>query len=268
MSYELETKPSNGAKDSLRKIVTARRLAYGAWCMIPSAFVGEVLSASGCDWLCVDLQHGLLSEDVMRLIVQAAAIRNTPVMVRVGWNEPGAIMRALDAGAEGVIVPMVNSPSEARNAVSACRYPPMGYRSWGPLRSTMARADFSPRVGNDQTVCLVMVETIEAVASLGEILDIEGIDGIFTGPTDLSISQSGSPDGVGRSVEHLGLMERIATETVERGLVAGTTCRHPEDVVRWQGMGYTLLALSSDAAVLSRGMSAELAAARATQVPG
>ena len=88
----------------------------------------------------------------MRGIVQAAAIRDTPVLVRVPWNEPGAIMRALDAWAEGVIVPMVNTVADARSAAGASRYPPLGYRSWGPLRSGMAQPDFYPALGNEQVL--------------------------------------------------------------------------------------------------------------------
>src|SRR5206468_11043085 len=116
MSYEIAGSGREQAARRLREIVSERQVAHGAWCMIPSAFAAEVQSAAGCDWLCVDLQHGLMDEEEMRLMVQAAAIRGTPVVVRVPWNEPGAIMRALDAGAEGVLVPMVNTAEEAAMA--------------------------------------------------------------------------------------------------------------------------------------------------------
>ena len=135
----------------------------------------------------------------MRAMVQAAAIRGTPVLVRVPWNEPGAIMRALDAGAEGVIVPMVNTPDEARAAAGASRYPPLGFRSWGALRSGMAQPGFNPALGNEQTICLVMIETHEAVDNVEAILDVPGVDGVFVGPNDLAISHSGANEGAGRS---------------------------------------------------------------------
>src|SRR5262245_24856977 len=119
MSYEIAGARGQGAGRALRDIVTERTTAYGGWCVIPSAFATEVVSASGCDWLCIDTQHGLIDDGAMRVMVQAAAIRATPVAVRVPWNEPASIMRALDAGADGIIVPMVNTPDDARRAVAS-----------------------------------------------------------------------------------------------------------------------------------------------------
>src|SRR5205814_2028442 len=126
VSYEVASSGRERAAGRLREIASERRVAHGGWCMISSPFAAEIMSAAGCDWLCIDLQHGLIDEAAMRGMVQAAAIRDTPVLVRVPWNEPGAIMRALDAGAEGVIVPMVNTVAEARSAAGASRYPPLG----------------------------------------------------------------------------------------------------------------------------------------------
>ena len=149
MSYEVA---GNGEVPELglgmRGLIDSGHVALGGWCMIPSAFGAEIVSASGCDWVCIDQQHGLIDDGDMRLMVQATAIRRTPTVVRVPWNEPGAIMRALDAGADGVIIPMVNSKEEAERAAFATRYPPGGYRSWGALRSGMARRDFSPASAN------------------------------------------------------------------------------------------------------------------------
>jgi 4-hydroxy-2-oxoheptanedioate aldolase len=231
--------------------------------MMPSPFATEIVSAAGCDWLCLDLQHGLIGEAEMRLMLQAADIRSTPVIVRVPWNEPGSIMRALDAGAEGVIVPMVNTPDEARAAAAATRYPPGGIRSWGPLRSQMAQPGFSPAVGNDQVVCLVMIESVEAYENLDAILDVPGVDGAFLGPNDLAISHSGSTEGAGTSPRDVEMIERIAQACAERDLAAGTVAAGGEDAHRWERLGYTFLGLSSDAALLSQGMAAELGLARA-----
>ncbi|HTW97778.1 MAG TPA: aldolase/citrate lyase family protein, partial [Acidimicrobiales bacterium] len=100
----------------MRRLIEERRTGYGGWCMIPSSFAAEIVSASGCDWMCIDQQHGLIDDATMRAMVQAAAIRRTPTVVRVPWNEPASIMRALDAGADGVVVPMVNSRREAEQA--------------------------------------------------------------------------------------------------------------------------------------------------------
>jgi 4-hydroxy-2-oxoheptanedioate aldolase len=180
----------------------------------------------------------------------------------VPWNEPGSIMRALDAGAEGVIVPMVNTPEEARAAAGASRYPPLGYRSWGPLRSGMAQPDFNPALGNEQTICLVMIETYQAVDDVDAILDVPGVDGVFVGPNDLAISHSGANAGAGTSERDVEMIERVAGACARRGLVAGISCTGPEDARRWERAGYSLLGMPSDAGLLGEAMLAWLTAAR------
>jgi 4-hydroxy-2-oxoheptanedioate aldolase len=265
LSYEVSTSGRDRAAGRLRALVAERRTAHGGWCMISSPFAAEVLSAAGCDWLCIDLQHGLIDEDAMRSMVQAAAIRATPVVVRVPWNEPGAIMRALDAGAEGVIVPMVNTPDEARAAAGASRYPPLGFRSWGPLRSGMAQPDFNPALGNEQTICLVMIETQHAVENVDAILDVPGVDGVFVGPNDLAISHSGGNQGAGTSQRDVEMIERVAVACARRGLVAGISCTGPDDARRWGRAGYSLLGLPSDAGLLGAAMVAQLSSARAAE---
>jgi len=262
MTYDVATSGRSRAAGRLRELVSERRIAHGGWCMISSPFATEVLSAAGCDWLCIDLQHGLIDEDAMRAMLPAAAIRGTPALVRVPWNEPGAIMRALDAGAEGVIVPMVNTPADARVAAGASRYPPVGYRSWGPLRSGMAQPDFNPALGNEQTVCLVMIETHTAVDNVEAILDVPGVDGVFVGPNDLAISHSGANDGAGKSERDVAMIGLVADACARRGLVAGISCTGPGDARRWEQAGYSLLGLPSDAGLLGDAMVAQLAAMR------
>jgi 4-hydroxy-2-oxoheptanedioate aldolase len=246
----------------MRRLVQTGEAACGGWCMMPGAFAAEVVSASGCDWLAIDTQHGLIDDAAMRVMLQAAAIRGTPAVVRVPWNEPASIMRALDAGADGVIVPMVNTADEARAAVAACRYPPDGYRSWGPLRSGMAQPGFTAAIGNQQTVVLVMIETEQAVSNLDEILDVPGVDGVFVGPNDLALSHAGSNDGAGTSAKDVEMIERIAAGCRERGLAAGIACGGSADAGRWIAAGYTILGLPSDAALVGAGMTGLLAEIR------
>ena len=262
MSYDIPTARERESRRGLRRSIDAREIMHGGWCQVPSSFAAEILSAAGCDWLCVDMQHGLIGYEEMRPMVQAAAIRATPVLVRVPWNEPAAIMRALDAGADGVIVPMVNSAGEAARAAGACRYPPLGYRSWGPIRSTMAQPGFSAALGNQQTVCLVMVETEQAVDAVDSILAVAGIDGVFVGPNDLALSHAGSNAAAGTSPHDVEMIELVARRCRERGLVAGIACRDADDARRWQQVGYILLALASDAALLGRAMTRTLSDAR------
>jgi 4-hydroxy-2-oxoheptanedioate aldolase len=267
MSYEIAAGTSAVAGGGLRELVDARTRAHGGWCMVPSAFLTEVVSAAGCDWLCIDTQHGLIDDAHMRVMVQAAGIRRTPTVVRVPWNEPSSIMRALDAGADGVIVPMVNSVEEATAAAAATRYPPAGFRSWGPLRSGMAQPGFDPELGNRQTVCLVMIETVEAFERLDPILGVPGVDGVFVGPNDLAISHSGSNAEAGRSARDVEMIERIAEACAERGLAAGISCGDAAEAGRWERAGYTLLGLPSDAGLLGDALAGVLADARAKDAP-
>lgn len=258
-SAEAQSVPLSGG---LRRMVDERAVGHGGWCMVPSPFLTEVVSASGCDWLCLDLQHGLIDDGAMRTMVQAAAIRRTPVLVRVPWNEPASIMRALDAGAEGVIVPMVNTPEEAEQAVAAARYPPAGIRSWGPLRSAMAQPGFDPALGNEQTVCLVMIETVQAVERLDEILDVPGVDGVVVGPHDLAISHAGTNAAAGIAPGDVEMIERISEGCRARGQAAGISCADAADARRWEAAGYTLLGLPSDGALVGEGMARVLRGAR------
>lgn len=256
MSYDIAGAGAGGGAlgGGMRRLVQNGQVACGGWCMMPSAFAAEVVSASGCDWLCLDAQHGLIDDAAMRLMLQATAIRATPSLVRVPWNDPATLMRALDAGADGVIVPMVNTGEEARAVVAACRYPPAGYRSWGPLRSGMAQPGFNAALGNEQTVVLVMIETAQAVDNLDEILDTPGVDGVFVGPNDLALSHAGTNEGAGTSPKDVAMIERVAAACRERGLAAGISSG-PADAARWISAGYTLLGLTSDAGLLGEGMA-------------
>ena len=135
------------------------RPSFGAWCVIPGGFTAQLLAHAGFDWLCIDMQHGLIGYTEMRAMVQAVRFTGVPVLVRVSANTGGEIMRALDVGADGVIVPMVNSAAEAKAAVAACRYPPLGIRSWGPTGASIGRETFTTEAANRDVVCLVMIET-------------------------------------------------------------------------------------------------------------
>jgi 4-hydroxy-2-oxoheptanedioate aldolase len=262
VSYDIAGAGTTASAGGMRRLIDERVVACGGWCMVPSGFATEVVSASGCDWLCIDTQHGLIDDAAMRVMVQAAAIRGTPVLVRVPWNEPAAIMRALDAGADGVIVPMVNTADEARASVAASRYPPLGYRSWGPLRAGMAQPGFNAALGNEQTVVLVMIETEEAVNNLDEILDVPGVDGVMVGPNDLALSHAGTNEGAGTSPYDVEMIERIAAGCRQRGLAAGISSGTPAEALRWIAAGYMVIGLASDAGLIGEGMTRTLAGIR------
>jgi 4-hydroxy-2-oxoheptanedioate aldolase len=255
MSYDLTSNSRRLPAGRLREVLQFPGPSYGCWCMIPNAFGAEIASASGCDWVAIDQQHGLVDAASTRAMIQAAAIRDTPVIVRVPWNDPAAIMRALDDGAEGVIIPMVNSAAEAEAAVGAARYPPHGFRSWGPLRSTLAQPGFNPATGNDQIICLVMIETVEAVNQLESILDVPGVDGVLVGPNDLAISHSGT---TADSPLDASMIASVVAACRERQLIASIGTGGLEDILRRREAGFTMIGLSSDVSLIASGLAHEL----------
>src|SRR2546430_13039058 len=187
--------PPRGAisMNTMRELWDRGQVTVGGWCVMPSAFSAELMARCGFDWLCIDTQHGLIGYDQMTVMLQALAITGTPPFVRVPWNQPDHIMKALDAGAQGVFVPMVNSAEEAQAAVRACRYPPDGYRSWGPIRASLGAPDYSPQLANRSVICAVMVETVAALDQLAEIVSVPGVDAVFIGPSDSALSMGFGP---------------------------------------------------------------------------
>ena len=177
------------AQNALRRRWKEGKAAVNGWLAIPSAFAAEVMAQCGWDSITVDLQHGV--QDYISMVACFQAMHAYPVtrLVRVPWNEPGIIGKVLDGGAYGVICPMVNTKQQCEALVSACRYPPMGTRSNGPIR---AGAYGSPgeyqKTANDEILVIPMIETREALDNLDAILDVPGIDGVYVGPGDLSFS--------------------------------------------------------------------------------
>lgn len=234
----------------LRQRWSRRQVTYGAWSTIRDSFATEVLARAGFDFVIVDTQHGFISADCLVPILQALSSAGTPSLVRVPWNRESDIMRALDAGADGVIVPMVNTADQARDAVRACRYHPEGSRSWGPTRAALLSPAFGTERANAEVICAVMVETAEAVANLGSITDVPGIDAVFVGPNDLSLSSGRPPsyraDGSGEKER----IDSIAELVNASGLIAGISCGSAEVARARQKAGYQMLAIGSDWSLL------------------
>jgi len=230
---------------SLRERWKAGEATLGAWCTIPSSWTAEVAARTGHDWVCIDTQHGLIGYDVMLPMLQAISAGGVPSFVRVPWNEPGAIMKALDAGAGGVIVPMINSVEEAKAAVGACRYPPIGMRSMGPIRARDVDSDWQ------HPICVVMIETVQAVAQARDILGVPGVDAVFVGPNDLAVSAGLESGYEGRHPEHRRLIEAIAEAAHASGVAAGIMCGSAEVARQWHEIGFVMLGLQSDTRLLS-----------------
>lgn len=239
-----------------RETLTARP-SFGASCVIPSPLAAEALGRSGLDWVFVDCQHGLIGLESMDAMLQALSATPALSLVRVPEGADWWIGRALDAGAGGVIVPMVNSAAEAQSAVRAARYPPLGGRSWGPTRVWSAAASTDPA----DSLLLVMIETREAAEAAHEIAEIDGVDGIFVGAADLTVSLGlqlgGAPDPTVR--QHAARVARICRE---RGLIAAIGARTPEQASGWLDAGFTMLSIGRDLTILTEGLAERLAGLR------
>jgi len=224
--------------------------AFGLWSTLADPVVAELLAASPFDYVCVDLQHGLATWGDLPAMATAMRAAGRAPVVRVPWNEPAPIMRALDVGAVAVIVPMVNSADDARRAVSACRYPPAGTRSWGPMWAA-SRPVPEPAGQDAQALCLVMIETAAAVADLDAILRVPGLDGVYIGPNDLALS-CGHGRATYRDDEAVErLLDHVVTTVRSAGLVAGLHCSDPAMAAEWAGRGARLLTTAHDATLLA-----------------
>ncbi|PWU25253.1 MAG: 2,4-dihydroxyhept-2-ene-1,7-dioic acid aldolase [Candidatus Rokuibacteriota bacterium] len=234
------------------RLLRARWLAgettFGGWIYLRDSFGAEIVARAGVDWVCVDTQHGMArGEDVARLL-QAVALAGPVGLVRVPWNDPGVIMNTLDSGAAGVFVPLVSNAVEAEEAAAACRYPPRGIRSWGPARAALGAPEYSPEWANDRVLCLVMVETEEGVENIEEILAVPGIDAIYIGPSDLALSYDVPRADPANAQRVAGLRAACKARDVPVGVAAITV----DEARSHAGDGFALVALPSDAALLTR----------------
>lgn len=246
---------------TLRELWDKGEATIGGWCGIPSAFSAELMGRIGFDWVCIDMQHGLVGYDTMTGMLQGLAITDTPAFVRVPWNQPDHVMKALDAGAQGIIVPMVGTAEEARAAVDVVKYPPLGHRSWGPIRAALGVDGYSPEVGNKRTVLAVMIETPEGIANLDEILSVPGVDAAYVGPSDLALGHGMSPTLAASDPEHERLILSVVEACRRNGVVAGIHCDSVPTMRRWHAKGYAMFTVGSDAALMRQAASQVVATA-------
>ncbi|RVD58273.1 4-hydroxy-2-oxovalerate aldolase [Mesorhizobium sp. M2D.F.Ca.ET.185.01.1.1] len=234
----------------------------GSFAAIPHPVAVEVMAQSGLDFLCIDWEHAQISRDMIEAMVRAADVHRVPAMVRVPGHAPEAIQAALDSGAQGVLVPRVSTAAQAAFAVKASRYPPLGERGVGPGRA----AGYGYRIpeylaaANERIVVAVQVETAEGLTNIDAIATVDGVDLIFVGPGDLSVSIDAiGPAGADRLSEAIGTIIRA---TVRHGKTAGIFCASPQTVSRWASLGASFFVLASDTMFLGAGAAANSAAAR------
>ena len=251
------------ANNKIKQIWRSGGAAVNGWLAIPSGFAAETMAQAGWDSVTVDLQHGV--QDYMSMVQCFQAMQAHPVlpMVRVPWNEPGIVGKVLDAGAYGVICPMVNTVEEAKAFVSYCRYPPAGARSNGPIRAGIYGVSTGyQKTANEEVLCIPMIETAEAVANLEAILDVPGVDAVYIGPSDLGFSMGLVPILDREEPEILKIYEKIVSETGKRGLAACVHCGSAAYAKRAIGMGFKLVTVNNDSGLLVTAARQAVAEAR------
>ena len=249
-------------KNKIKQMWRDGKCATLGWLSISHGLTAEVMARQGFDALCVDLQHGTSEMKDVAPMLQAISQTETVPVVRVAWNEPAAIMKALDLGAYGIIVPLVNNAKEAAQAVAACRYPPVGMRSNGPVRAVHYGGGDYVANANNEIVVMAMIETKEGLANLDAICATPGLDGIYIGPSDLSLSLGLQPTP---RLEHPPVLEavaRVRAACAAADRLCGLHCLTAQDVPRFAGDGFSLITMGADLAYLRTALDAALTVAR------
>lgn len=239
------------------KLANGEAIANG-WLAIPSGVAAEGMAHAGFDSLTIDMQHGPIHYDAALPMLQAISSTDTIPLARVPWNEPGIIMKMLDAGAYGIICPMVNSRAECEAFVGACRYPPLGYRSYGPTRVSMYAGDDYAKNANATVLTFAMIETAKALENLEEILSVEGLDAIYVGPADLSQSLGGPPGADFEDGPVPPALDTIIEAAKRHGIYAGIHNASASYARRMIDKGFQFATVQSDLVFL-RSKAAEVA---------
>ena len=232
------------------------------WLAIPSSFSAEVMAHAGFDSVTVDMQHGMVDFQTSLPMLQAISQLDVTPMVRVPWNDPIPIMKALDAGAYGIVCPMVNNRQEAERFVGACRYGPDGYRSFGPARAAMyGGADYASKA-NETIITMAMIETKEAMGKLDEIMSTPGLDAIYVGPADLSIGLGFAPSPDPTEPEVLKAYDEILTVAKKHDVVACSHTANGAMANRLFEQGFQLCTVANDTRLLAMKAAEEISVAR------
>ena len=253
-------------ENTLRTIWARGEAVVNGWLSIPSAFSAEVMAHQGFDSLTVDMQHGVVDYQVAVTMLQA--VSTTPVipLARVPWNDPARLMKILDAGVYGVICPMISTRAQAEALVAACKYPPRGYRSFGPVRASLyAGSDYGDRA-DDDIVVMPMIETAEALKNLDAILSVPGVGAIYVGPADLSLALGCKPRLDQTDPPVVEAQQMIAEACKRHGVVAGIHNATAAYALRMIAAGYQFVTLASDNRLLAAKAAEEVAAVRRTGV--
>jgi len=248
--------------NKLREIWASGGAAVNGWLAIPNSFSAETMAHQGWDTLTIDLQHGVVDYATMLPMLQAISTTPTVPLVRVPWLEPGILMKTLDAGAYGVICPMVNTADDAARLVAWTHYAPQGTRSFGPVRALLYGGADYPQHANHTIVTFAMIETAQALDNLDAILAVEGLDAVYIGPSDLSLSLGCKPTFDDLDPKAAQAVDHIVARAKAHGVVAGIHNGSPEAARARIGKGFQFVTVSSDARLMAAGAQQVVAAMR------
>jgi 4-hydroxy-2-oxoheptanedioate aldolase len=249
-------------ENNLRTIWKAGGAAVNGWLAIASGFSAETMAHQGWDTLTVDLQHGVVDYPSMVTMLQAISTTPTVPVVRVPWLEPGILMKTLDAGAYGVICPMVNTREDAQKLVAYTHYAPRGTRSFGPVRALLYGGADYPQHANDTIVTFAMIETAQALDNLDAILSVEGLDAIYIGPSDLSLALGCNPTFDELDPKAAQAVDHILERAKAHGLVAGIHNGSADAALKRIAKGFQFVTVSSDARLMAAGAQQVMAKMR------
>ena len=234
-------------KNKLKEIFKKGGSAINGWLQIPNSFTAELMANQNWDSLTLDMQHGVIDYSHAISMLQAISTTSVVPLVRVNWNEPGQIMKILDAGAYGIICPMVSNRKEAEKFVGACMYPPKGYRSYGPIRGLVYGGPDYADEANNEILKFAMIETKESLGNLDEIMQTPGLDGIYIGPADLSLAVGEKPSfdkPEGDPVYEV--IMKILEHAKKNKVIAGIQNAQPEYAHKMIKKGFQLVTIGTD----------------------
>ncbi len=240
---------------TLKKRVINGEILAGIWLNLGSSVTAEMAGRAGFDWVLIDQEHGIGDQETLLHQLQALEASQTAAIVRIAWNEAPQFKRALDLGPSGIMIPYVNTAEEARMAVAAMRYPPQGVRGAAKFhRAAGYSIDFDTYFAeaNDKLLTIVQIETVQAVENVEKIAAVEGVDVLFVGPLDLSVSM-----GIPQQIDHpdfRSAIKRVVTASHEAGKAAGILIPSSERLALTVSDGFTFIAVGSDGGIFASGM--------------
>jgi len=245
----------------LHRVWAENKGAVNGWLSIPSPVTAEILAMQDFDSLTVDLQHGLVDYQSALTLFQAVHGWGRTALARVPWNEPGIIMKMLDAGALGIICPMINTADDASRFVGACLYHPDGYRSTGPTRAGLIHDNYFAQA-NGTIITLAMVETVQAVGNVDAICATPKLTGIYVGPGDLAVSMGKAPGLDPTDPEVLAHIDTVLAAVKKAGLKIGIHCLTPAYARRMVDKGFDFVTLASDVRMMTAAAAGDVKAFR------